>query len=84
MIARAKKAVENMKKNRKGQGQQAKDANKTAITEATQQETFFVDIGANPYISSKDTITIIDKPAEKTKEVKEPSLELNKRDSIKD
>jgi hypothetical protein len=63
MIARAKKAIDNLKKVKKGaaQSQNAKD-NKTSITEPAQQETFFVEIGANPYISSKETITIIDKP----------------------
>lgn len=62
MIARAKKAVDNLKKSKKGgQPQQAKDP-KTNVTEPAIQETFFVEIGANPYISSKESITIVDKP----------------------
>ena len=41
------------------------------MTEPISLETFYVDIGFNPYISAKDTITIVDKPPEKAKQVKD-------------
>ena len=62
MISRARKAVDNLKKNKKGQPQQNAKDPKTLATEPPQQETFYVDIGANPYVSAKETITVIDKP----------------------
>lgn len=71
MIARAKKAVENLKKNKKGQPQQNAKDPKTVVTEPPAQETFYVDIGANPYVTSKDNIIIVDKPPEKVKETKD-------------
>ncbi len=49
MIARAKKAMDNMKKNKKNVNQ-VKDAGKTMQTEAVVQQNYSIDIGANPYI----------------------------------
>jgi hypothetical protein len=64
MIARAKKAIESLKRNKKGQQpQQNKETNKTIDNFIN--ENYSVEIGANPYISAKETILISDKPVDK-------------------
>lgn len=65
MISRAKKAIEGLKKNKKGSNvaaTNAKEVSKATLPDQYTQENFYVEIGANPYVSAKETIIISDRP----------------------
>lgn len=52
MIARAKKAIDSLKKSKKGaNNNNPKQTNKTA--QMYTYESYIIEIGANPYVSSK-------------------------------
>lgn len=66
-MLRARKIAENFKRAGK---KTPKDAKRTVFVEETGPVTFYVDVPPNPFVSSKDTITLTEKkdPNAKKKE----------------
>ena len=77
MISRARKAIEGLKRTKKGM-LGGKDVSKANV-ETFVQENYYIQIGANPYVSAKDSIYLNDKPTnEKAKESKDSQAENKK------
>lgn len=77
MIARAKKAIDSLKKNRKAP---TKENNKTNVEKVASEE-YFIEIGANPYLSSKDSIIVSEGSENSPTKVKDNLSELARKKS---
>lgn len=77
MISRARKAIEGLKRTKKGM-LGGKEVSKPPV-DTYVQENYLIEIGANPYVSAKESIYLNDKPAnEKAKESKDSQPENKK------